>query len=136
MREYSSKVDELIKDKLEAQNELKNKEKEEKEMVAKQVFLKFLCKIIIFAFFWKKKKMFTRNIWVLSRAEHVCSVAACFASTTGSGWRFCSTSNATTTNGWDGDAPNARLWNATHGLLIFELLAYSPLTKSCNFYMV
>ena len=38
MREYSSKVDELVKEKLEAQNELKNKEK---EMVAQQVFLKF-----------------------------------------------------------------------------------------------
>ena len=41
MREYSSKVDELVKEKLEAQNELKNKEKAEKEMVAQQVFLKF-----------------------------------------------------------------------------------------------
>ncbi|PON85444.1 Clathrin, heavy chain [Trema orientale] len=34
IREYSSKVDELIKDKIEAQNEVKAKENEEKELVA------------------------------------------------------------------------------------------------------
>lgn len=39
MREYTSKVDELIKDKIEAQNEQKSKEKEEKELVAQQVWL-------------------------------------------------------------------------------------------------
>lgn len=37
MREYTSKVDELIKDKIEAQNEVKAKEKEEKDLVAQQV---------------------------------------------------------------------------------------------------
>ncbi|GMN23677.1 hypothetical protein TIFTF001_000226 [Ficus carica] len=34
IREYTSKVDELVKDKIEAQNELKAKEKEEKDVVA------------------------------------------------------------------------------------------------------
>lgn len=38
IREYSSKVDELVKDKIEAQNELKAKESEEKELVAKHVW--------------------------------------------------------------------------------------------------
>lgn len=37
IREYTSKVDELIKDKLEAVSEVKAKEKEEKDMVAQQV---------------------------------------------------------------------------------------------------
>ncbi|KAJ7543091.1 hypothetical protein O6H91_09G024400 [Diphasiastrum complanatum] len=36
LREYTSKVDELIKDKLETINEVKSKEKEEKDMVAQQ----------------------------------------------------------------------------------------------------
>ncbi|TQD99767.1 hypothetical protein C1H46_014619 [Malus baccata] len=36
IREYTGKVDELIKDKIEAQNEVKAKEKEEKELVAQQ----------------------------------------------------------------------------------------------------
>lgn len=39
IREYASKVDELIKDKIEAQNEEKAKEKEEKETIAQQVLL-------------------------------------------------------------------------------------------------
>lgn len=37
IREYTTKVDELVKDKLEALEEMKNKEKEEKEMVSQQV---------------------------------------------------------------------------------------------------
>lgn len=37
IREYSGKVDELIKDKLEAQKEVKSREQEEKDMVAQQV---------------------------------------------------------------------------------------------------
>lgn len=37
MREYTGKVDELIKDKIESQKEVKAKEQEEKELVAKQV---------------------------------------------------------------------------------------------------
>ncbi|KAI4382763.1 hypothetical protein MLD38_008681 [Melastoma candidum] len=36
IREYTSKVDELIKDKIEAQNEVKAKEKEEKDVMAQQ----------------------------------------------------------------------------------------------------
>lgn len=39
MREYTGKVDELIKDKIESQKEVKAKEQEEKELVAKQVLL-------------------------------------------------------------------------------------------------
>lgn len=37
IREYTGKVDELIKDKIEAQNEVKAKENEEKEVIAQQV---------------------------------------------------------------------------------------------------
>lgn len=37
IREYTSKVDELVKDRMEAQNEVKAKEREEKDLVAQQV---------------------------------------------------------------------------------------------------
>lgn len=39
IREYTGKVDELIKDKIEAQKEVKAKEQEEKEVIAQQVTL-------------------------------------------------------------------------------------------------
>ena len=38
IREYTSKVDELVKDRIEAQNEVKTKEKEEKDLVSQQVY--------------------------------------------------------------------------------------------------
>ena len=38
IREYTGKVDELIKDKLESLSEVKAKEKEEKDIMAQQVF--------------------------------------------------------------------------------------------------
>ena len=38
IREYTGKVDELIKEKIEALNEVKAKEKEEKDVIAQQVF--------------------------------------------------------------------------------------------------
>lgn len=37
IREYTSKVDELVKDRIESQNEVRAKEKEEKDLVAQQV---------------------------------------------------------------------------------------------------
>ena len=37
IREYSGKVDELIKDKLEAQKEVKAKEQEDKDVMSQQV---------------------------------------------------------------------------------------------------
>jgi clathrin heavy chain len=37
IREYTSKVDDLVKDKIESQNEERAKEKEEKDLVAQQV---------------------------------------------------------------------------------------------------
>lgn len=37
IREYTGKVDELVKDRIEAQNEVKTKEKEEKDVIAQQV---------------------------------------------------------------------------------------------------
>ncbi|MBA0814523.1 hypothetical protein Gohar_020350 [Gossypium harknessii] len=37
IREYTGKVDELIKDKIEAQKDVKAKEQEEKEVIAQQV---------------------------------------------------------------------------------------------------
>lgn len=45
VREYTSKVDELVKDKIEAQSEVKAKEREEKELVAQQVWLFSFCVI-------------------------------------------------------------------------------------------
>ncbi|BAF28947.1 Os12g0104800, partial [Oryza sativa Japonica Group] len=36
IREYTSKVDELVKDRIESQNEVRAKEKEEKDLVAQQ----------------------------------------------------------------------------------------------------
>lgn len=39
IREYTGKVDELVKDRIEAQNEVKSKEKEEKDVVAQQVII-------------------------------------------------------------------------------------------------
>jgi hypothetical protein len=39
IREYTSKVDDLVKDKIESQNEERAKEKEEKDLVAQQVHL-------------------------------------------------------------------------------------------------
>ena len=97
--------------------------------VAQQVFLKF-CPLF-FSFNLRKFKCFTINFGVLLCAEHVCSVAACFACTAGNGWRFRATTNATA-NGRDGDAPHGSVWNATNGLLIILVC----LTESCNFYMV
>lgn len=52
IREYTSKVDELVKDKIDAQKEVKAKEQEEKELVAKQVLLSFciidgLCHTVV-----------------------------------------------------------------------------------------
>ena len=47
IREYTGKVDELIKDKIEAQNEVKAKEQEEKEAIAQQVAL---CSCILLIF--------------------------------------------------------------------------------------
>lgn len=52
-------------------------------------------------------------------AEYVCSVVASrIACTTNArnGWRF----RSATTNGWDGDASNATLWHATHGLILIS----------------
>lgn len=37
IREYTGKVDELVKDRIESQNEVKAKEKEEKDVIAQQV---------------------------------------------------------------------------------------------------
>jgi clathrin heavy chain len=42
IREYTSKVDDLVKDRIESQKEEKAKESEEKELVAQQVILKCL----------------------------------------------------------------------------------------------
>lgn len=48
MREYSTKVDELIKDKLEANEEKKSKEQEEKDVVAQSVMLLLLYRLRLF----------------------------------------------------------------------------------------
>ena len=72
MREYSSKVDELVKEKLEAQNELKNKEKEEKEMVAQQVVLKFCGS---FFFFLRKLNVY-KKFWGFTLCR-ICMLSCC-----------------------------------------------------------
>ncbi|CAL9051558.1 unnamed protein product [Musa banksii] len=46
IREYTSKVDELIKDKIEAQNEVKVKEKEEKDLVTQQACLNMYAQLL------------------------------------------------------------------------------------------
>lgn len=51
IREYTSKVDELIKEKLEALSEVKAKEKEEKDMVAQQVWAFFTSKKLFSLYF-------------------------------------------------------------------------------------
>jgi len=51
IREYTSKVDELIKEKLEAVSEVKAKEKEEKDMVAQQVWAFFTSKKLFSLYF-------------------------------------------------------------------------------------
>lgn len=48
IREYTGKVDELIKDKIESLKESKAKENEEQDIVKQQVFA---CFTIIFCFF-------------------------------------------------------------------------------------
>ena len=45
IREYTSKVDDLVKDRIESQKEEKAKESEEKELVAQQVILKRLSNV-------------------------------------------------------------------------------------------
>ncbi|CAL9044685.1 unnamed protein product [Musa banksii] len=52
IREYTSKVDELIKDKIEAQNEVKVKENEEKDLVAQQARWTHSFLTILFFFFF------------------------------------------------------------------------------------
>ena len=52
-------------------------------------------------------------------AEYVCSVVAsriACATNARNGWRF----RSTTTYGWDGDASNATLWHAIHGLILIS----------------
>jgi clathrin heavy chain len=39
VREYTGKVDELVKDKINAQNEVKTKEQEEKDVIAQEVII-------------------------------------------------------------------------------------------------
>ena len=45
IREYTNKVDDLVKDRIESQKEEKAKENEEKELVAQQVILK--CTLVL-----------------------------------------------------------------------------------------
>lgn len=42
IREYTGKVDDLVKHKIETQNEVKAKEQEDKEVIAQQVHVVFL----------------------------------------------------------------------------------------------
>lgn len=78
MREYTGKVDELIKDKIEAQKEEKAKEQEDKEVMSQQV----LVKLLQLGFVFGSKTNFI--IFCLCYgAEYVCSVTATgFACTT------------------------------------------------------
>ncbi|KAK8677248.1 hypothetical protein V6N13_142796 [Hibiscus sabdariffa] len=74
IRDYTGKVDELIKDKIEAQKEVKAKQHEEKEVTELQLdldpgWVQAYCKLL---------KMH-------SAAEHVCSATTCSANA-GHGW--------------------------------------------------
>jgi uncharacterized ion transporter superfamily protein YfcC len=51
IREYTSKVDDLVKDRIESQKEEEAKEQEQKDVVAQQVIwstIPFLCYILLF----------------------------------------------------------------------------------------
>ncbi|KAL5974984.1 hypothetical protein ACLOJK_031660 [Asimina triloba] len=100
IREYTGKVDELIKDKLEALSEVKAKEQEEKDMVAQQVA------------YWNLHS-FSSTFGDWYAPEHVCSVAAsCSASATNAGYGRILW--ATTTHGPYGDAADATIWHASN----------------------
>ncbi|CAL9160333.1 unnamed protein product [Musa hybrid cultivar] len=61
IREYTSKVDELIKDKIEAQNEVKLKENEEKDLVAQQARWTHSFLTILFLFFFSSVLLLPNN---------------------------------------------------------------------------
>lgn len=133
IREYTGKVDELVKDKIEAQIEVKAKEKEEKDVIAQQVNTSNQSVASIFL----QKPPLLHPVYVCvhgcsinvdtylllvcsfpkmlsTAAEHVCSViTSCFACATnaGNGWRFCTAASY----GRNGDAANATLWHAANG---------------------
>lgn len=71
IREYTGKVDELVKDKFEALNEVKAKEKEEKDVIAQQVqilgFLGFCCQL--FAIF-----IFNQHCWFYVSIVNQCEM--------------------------------------------------------------
>lgn len=117
IREYTGKVDDLVKDKLESQNEVKAKEKEEKDLVAQQV-VNIICFLFLGYFHHFKPHCNT-----LLFAEHVCPVAStcitCSANarhgrSSGDGWAF----HCTPSYGRDGNATNATIWHAPDGKLL------------------
>ena len=84
IREYTSKVDDLIKDKIEAQNEEKAKEKEEKDVIAQQVLFSdfLLCDKISFIFclgfyLLYDKITFNTELTVLSMISRICMPSCC-----------------------------------------------------------
>lgn len=66
IREYTGKVDELVKDKIEAQIEVKSKEKEEKDVIAQQVITFIISiaqqELVFFAFTWASWFSYQRSI--------------------------------------------------------------------------
>lgn len=72
IREYSSKVDELIKDKIEAAKEMKAKENEDNDVIKQQVILYreknslAICNFFL-NFFWlrkeKKNALYSTRCW-------------------------------------------------------------------------
>lgn len=104
LREYSTKVDDLVKDKLEANEEKKSKEQEEKEVVAQSV--RFL--LLIFNPSSLRSFMSSDKCHFLI-TEHVRSAAASSATCTSScwnaryGWRYARNGRR-----------HARIWNATN----------------------
>ncbi|KAL2526612.1 Clathrin heavy chain 1 [Abeliophyllum distichum] len=91
VREYTGKVDELIKDKIEALNEVKAKENEEKDVI-------------------KQQNMYAQLLPLALPAPPMPGMGGWW-----DGRRFCCT-NATPTNGWN--ASNATVWHATNGTLL------------------
>lgn len=122
IREYTGKVDELIKEKIEAQSEAKAKENEEKDIIKQQVLEIVIC--VCYYLIWSIYLLLIKLIWflilLLSCTEYVCTaIASCFACSTNAGhgrswcWRWLC---PTTTYGWH--ARYAPIWHATYGIIL------------------
>lgn len=110
-----------MKDKIEAQKEVKAKDSEEKEMVAQQVyFLHFLIYFLLYQLSNFAYCMYSVPFFVSTFAEHVRAiVTSCIAGSSWYGWSWDEWFFwATTPNGFARDASYATLWYASNGKLL------------------